>query len=115
MDNKDFTDDGDFLISGIPENYAEDIMIIAVAADPETWLPQILIGVPVDEEDGDGFEERIASLTLSPEEAYQIGAYLIQAASTVSSFYTELVDKTVEERKEIISLESQFLESPYHF
>lgn len=90
-----------------------DIMIIAVAADPDEWLPQIVIGIPIEEEDGE--IENIVPLSLTPEEAYQIGAYLIQAAGTVSSLYTELLDKTVEERKEIISLEVQFSDSPNPF
>lgn len=90
----------------------DDVMVIAVTADPETWLPQILVGIPVDPVMP--FQsESIAPVTLTPEEAYQIGAYLIQAASTVSSFYSELIDKSVEERKEIISLESHFLGSPF--
>lgn len=90
----------------------DDVMVIAVTADPDTWLPQILVGVPIDP--AVPFQsESIVPITLTPEEAYQIGAYLIQAASTVSSFYSELIDKTVEERKEIIALESHFLGSPF--
>lgn len=88
----------------------EDLMIIAVTADSETWLPQIMVGLPVDADD---IVEGIAPMTLTPEEAYQVGAYLIQAASTVSSFYAELIDKSVEERKEIMDLESQLLGSSF--
>lgn len=96
------------------DDMVADVMVIAVTADTETWLPQILVGIPADEDMA--FQvEGITPVTLSPEEAYQIGAYLIQAASTVSSFYSELIDKTVEERKEIISLESQFLNSSFPF
>lgn len=97
----------------IENDSLEDILIIAVAADPEEWLPQIVVGVPY--EDEDGAIENVIPLTLTPEEAYQIGAYLIQAASTVSNLYAELLDKTVEERKEIISLEVQFSDSPKLF
>lgn len=100
----------EFDIDGYLES---DIMIIAVAADPEVWLPQIVIGIPIENEEGE--IDNVAPVSLSPEEAYQIGAYLIQAAGTVSSLYTELLDKTVEERKEIISLEAQFLDSPNPF
>lgn len=95
------------------DGIVEDIMVIAVAADTETWLPHLVLGIPVDEE-----EEVIGGIvpiTMTPEEAYQVGAYLIQAASTVSSFYNELIDKSIEERKEIISLESHFLDSSYPF
>lgn len=94
------------------EDLLDDIMVIAVTADTDTWLPQILVGIPTDP--SLPFQsESIVPITLTPEEAYQIGAYLIQAASTVSSFYSELIDKTVEERKEIIALESHFLGSPF--
>lgn len=88
----------------------DDIMVIAIAADTETWLPHLVLGVPVDEDEA---IEGMVPVTLTPEEAYQVGAYLIQAASTVSSFYNELLDKSLEERKEIISLESHFLDSSY--
>ena len=90
----------------------DDLLLIAITADSETWLPHIMVGVTVDE---DEIVEGMVPVTLTPEEAYQVGAYLIQAASTVSSFYVELVEKTVEERKEIIALESQFMDSPYPF
>jgi hypothetical protein len=93
---------------------SEDIMVVAVTADPDTWLPRVLLGIPVDD-DYDSEIDGIIPVSLTPEEAYQVGAYLIQAASTVSSFYTELIDKTIDERKEIISLESQFMDSPYPF
>jgi len=94
------------------DDLVDDVMIIAVAADPESYLPRIVVGIPYDEEDE--FQiEGIAPVILTPEEAYQVGAYLIQAASTVSSFYSELIDKTVEERKEILDLESQFLNSSF--
>jgi len=99
---EDFSMDDDDLM--------EDLMIIAVTADAETWLPQIMVGLPVDT---DNIVEGIAPLSLTPEEAYQVGAYLIQAASTVASFYTELIDKSVEERKEIMDLESQLLGSSF--
>ena len=92
------------------EYAVDDIMIIAVAADTETWLPHLVLGVPVDENES---IEGIIPVTLTPTEAYQVGAYLIQAASTVSSFYDELIDKSIEERKEIISLESHYLDSSY--
>ena len=115
MSDDFFFDDEDFEIDydlDDDDDVSDDIMVIAVTADTETWLPQILLGVPIDSEVP--FQvENIAPVTLTPEEAYQIGAYLIQAASTVSSFYAELLDKTVEERKEIISLESHFLGSSY--
>jgi len=88
----------------------DDIMIIAVAADTETWLPHLVLGVPVDD---DEVIEGMIPVSLTPTEAYQVGAYLIQAASTVSSFYDELINKSIEERKEIISLESHFLDSSY--
>jgi hypothetical protein len=107
-------EDDDFIEFDIDDDFngVDDVMIIAVAADPETYLPRIVLGIPIDEDDE--FQiEGIAPLTLSPEEAYQVGAYLIQAASTVSSFYTELIDKTLEERKEILDLESQFLNSSF--
>lgn len=90
----------------------DDILLIAITADSETWLPHIMVGVPVDE---DEVIEGMVPVALTPEEAYQVGAYLIQAAATVSSFYVELVEKTIEERKEIIALESQFMDSPYPF
>lgn len=107
-------EDDDFIEFDIDDDFngVDDVMIIAVAADPETYLPRIVLGIPIDEDDE--FQiEGIAPLTLSPEEAYQVGAYLIQAASTVSSFYTELIDKTLDERKEILDLESQFLNSSF--
>jgi hypothetical protein len=88
-------------------------MVIAVAADTETWLPHLVLGIPVDEEEE--LVGGIVPITMTPEEAYQVGAYLIQAAATVSSFYNELIDKSIEERKEIISLESHFLDSSYPF
>lgn len=88
----------------------EDLLIIAVAADPDDWLPQVVLGIPYENEDGD--VDNIVPLSLTPEEAYHIGAYLIQAAGTVSALYTELLDKTIGERKEIISLEAQFADSP---
>lgn len=93
-----------------PESIAES-MVIAIAADPDTWLPQIVLGLPVDPEVTwpDGPLEGCTPLTLTPEEAYQIGAYLIQAATTVSSFFIELVGKTIEERQEIMTLETQLL------
>jgi hypothetical protein len=97
----------------LEDGFNGDILIIAVAADPEEWLPQIVIGIPVENEDGE--VDSVAPVSLTPEEAYQIGAYLIQAAGTVSSIYSELVEKTVEERKEILSLEAQFLDSPNPF
>lgn len=116
MDDFDPINDLDDLMDSV-----NDIMVIAVAADPETWLPQVVVGIPFDTEgddDGDSpvsFSSGYAPLSLSPEEAYQIGAYLIQAASVVASFYTELIDKTVDERREIIELESQFLNSSFPF
>lgn len=98
----------------------DDVMIIAVAADPETWLPQVVVGVPVEQADGDDPDSPITfstesyiPVTLSPEEALQIGAYLIQAATVVSSYYVELIDKSIEERREIIELESQLLNSSF--
>ena len=94
------------------EEFESDVLIIAVAADTETWLPHILLGIPVDE---DEVTTGLVPLSLTPDEAYRIGSYLIQAASTMASFYNELVDKSIEERKEIISLESQFLESSAPF
>lgn len=100
----------DFEIEG---DSLEDLLIIAVAADPDEWLPQIVLGIPYENEDGD--VDNVVPLSLTPEEAYQIGAYLIQAAGTVSSLYSELLEKTVEERKEIISLEAQFADSPTKF
>ena len=105
-------DDDYYLEDDESEEEIDDIMVIAVTADTETWLPQILVGIPVNT-DVPFQVEGIVPVTLTPEEAYQIGAYLIQAAATVSSFYTELIDKTVEERKEIIALESQFLDAPF--
>lgn len=114
-DSEEFENEEDFEFEfDYLEDFDEldDVMVIAVTADPETWLPQILVGVPIDPVMP--FQaDTIAPITLTPEEAYQIGAYLIQAASTVSSFYSELVDKSIEERKEIISLESHFLGSPF--
>ena len=105
-------DDDDFVEIDADYDGVDDVMIIAVTADPETYLPRIVIGVPIDEDDE--FQIKgIAPLSLSPEEAYQVGAYLIQAAATVSSFHSELIDKTVEERKEILDLESQFLNSSF--
>lgn len=93
----------------------EDPLIITIVADPDTWLPQIVLGVPV--EMNDFWEEwplsGVAPAMLTPEQAYQIGALLIQAATAVSSYYTELIDKPVEERREIIQLESQFLDSTF--
>lgn len=94
---------------------SDDAVLIAIALDPTTWLPQVVLGVPLEQDDlwetwpVDG----IAPVTMSPEEAYQIGAYLIQAATTVSSYYTELIDRSVEDRKEIIELEASFLGSEY--
>ena len=90
--------------------FDDDIMIIAVAANPETWLPQILLGIPADEEE---IIEGIIPVTLTPQEAYQIGAYLIQSAATVSTFHDELLPKSVEEREEIMCLESNYLDSPF--
>lgn len=109
VDNFSFYDqdeDPDALSGSITES-----MVIAVAADPDTWLPQIVLGLPVDPEVTwpEGPLEGCSPLTLTPEEAYQIGAYLIQAATTVSSFYIELIGKTVEERQEIMTLETQLL------
>lgn len=101
VDNFDDLPDSDF---------DDDIMVIAVAANPETWLPQILLGIPVDEEE---IIEGIVPVTLSPQEAYQVGAYLIQSAATVSAFYDKLLDKSIEEREEIMCLESSFLDSPF--
>jgi hypothetical protein len=95
------------------DGIVDDIMVIAVAADTETWLPHLVLGIPVDEEEE--LVGGIVPITMTPEEAYQVGAYLIQAAATVSSFYNELIDKSIEERKEIISLESHFLDSSYPF
>lgn len=92
------------------DGFDDDIMIIAVAANPETWLPQILLGIPADEEE---IIEGIIPVTLTPQEAYQIGAYLIQSAATVSNFHDELLSKSLEEREEIMSLESSFLDSPF--
>lgn len=116
MSDTPFPDDlSDFL------DPIDDVMIIAVAADPKSWLPQVVVGVPVATDDADDdspiafVEAGYIPVTMSPEEALQVGAYLIQAASVVSSFYAELVDKTVEERKEIIELESQFLNSSFPF
>jgi hypothetical protein len=107
-DDEELDDD----LDNSDDSELDDIMVIAVTADTETWLPQILLGIPIDPEIP--FQvEGIAPVNLTPEEAYQVGAYLIQAAATVSSFYAELVEKTVEERKEIISLESHFLGSPF--
>jgi hypothetical protein len=91
-------------------DFDDDIMIIAVAANPETWLPQILLGIPADEEE---IVQGIIPVVLTPQEAYQIGAYLIQSAATVSTFHDELLSKSIEEREEIMCLESSFLDSPF--
>lgn len=90
--------------------FDDDIMIIAVAANPETWLPQILLGIPAGDEE---IIEGIVPVTLTPQEAYQIGAYLIQSAATVSTFHDELLSKSIEEREEIMALESNYLDSPF--
>lgn len=93
----------------------DDAVVIAIAMDPETWLPQVVLGVPLEQDEYweswpiDG----VAPVTMTPDEAYQVGAYLIQAASTVASYYTELLDRSMEERKEIIELEARFLGVDY--
>lgn len=88
----------------------DDIMLIAVGADSETWLPAIFIAIPVET---DEIVDGHLPMTLTSDQAYQIGAYLIQAASTVSSYHTELIEKTIEERREILCLESMFLGYEY--
>ena len=93
----------------------DSAIFVSVAADEDTWLPQVLLGFPLQPdsvEDLDIFPESLetAMVTLTPETAYQVGAALIQAAGSCTSFFAELIEKDIEERKEIFLMEHAFVD-----
>jgi hypothetical protein len=86
----------------------ERMFVIAVTVNETEWLPQLVLGVPVDGPmAAEGTPPNIAAVILSHEEGLEVGLSLLKSAQTVAQLYTELLDKPVEARKEILSLESQ--------
>lgn len=102
MDHSHFTDE---------ESWAA----IGVKPDPDTWLPVLTLFVALQEDQidygecddcGGGF--KVASLNLTPSAAITAGLELIKSAQMVTQLQESLVDKTLEERQEIINLYAQF-------
>jgi hypothetical protein len=110
-----FFDDGDTCADSDGEGDDDDAsVIIATAVCHDTWLPKILLAVPIQEYEPDSETglpqdtEGCAVAFVSPEEAYQIGASIIAQAGHAASLHRVLVKKPIEERKEIIALEAQY-------
>lgn len=87
-----------------------DTLLVAVTVDEEEWLPQIVLGIPWDADVEGMATPTLIPLTMTPEEAFHVGQYLIMAAEAVGEYHAELSGKTIAERKEIMSLESQFVD-----
>lgn len=85
-----------------------DIVVLASAVSNETWLPKVILAIPVEDPDEEPLLEGCVSVALSPEEALQIGTSLVTLASETMTLNFELQDKSIEERKEIVQLEAQF-------
>lgn len=83
-----------------------------VAADPEDWLPQIYVSFGITEED---MARGVVHLPLTPSECLDVGASLVQISTTAASLYNELLERTVEERKEILLMEAQLMLSGSEF
>lgn len=91
----------------IPEDlWDENGILLYVAADPETWLPQVFLTITVTEADA---ERGRIDVPLQPHETMQIGAYFLQIASAAGTMYNELLERPIEEREEIIRMENQLM------
>lgn len=105
---------------------SEVAVIVATAMCRETWLPKIILGIPMDEDDEDDEDgissdkvgiledpveddlDKCAVAFISPEDALKIGTTLIVQAQYAQDMHNELLGRSLEERKEIVELEAQF-------
>lgn len=101
-----------------PEHFtdSESWAAIGVKPDPDTWLPVLTLFVSLQDDQvlhekcddcGDD-HPAVAALVLTPSAAITAGLELIKSAQMVTNLHESLMDKTLEERQEIISLYAQF-------
>jgi hypothetical protein len=82
----------------------EQRMTVFCTADQETWLPKIILTIPVTEHEA---EQEQVCMEFTPNECLRIGAMLVQMGDSIAQITTTLEDKSLEERREILLLESQ--------
>lgn len=82
----------------------DETLVIAIKSDPATHLPEMMLGFP--------HEGEFIYTTMSGEGAFSLGEYLSQQAILVMHLRAEMEGKTLEQRKEIIELYAQYLQSP---
>jgi hypothetical protein len=87
----------------------EDIFV-SIAGDEDTWLPEVRLGFPLTSDED--IEPILAMMAMSPETAYKVGAALLHAATVSAALYADLIDKDIEARREIFTLEQELLTRP---
>ena len=98
-------------MDGYEEQDDTEGIFVAVAADEGVWLPEVRLGFPLTEDD-ESVEPILAMMRMTPETAYKVGAALLQSATVSAALYAELINKTVEERREVFALEQGLMAGP---
>lgn len=83
----------------------DDDLMVVISADPDTWMPLLVLGISSDDAAG-GY----VHTTLSPEDGYLLAHALAKMSSATGILALELQEKTLEQRREILELESSLVE-----
>ncbi len=84
------------------EDYETAQLTIALQADPDTFMPQIVLGFP--------HEGGFVYTCMSAEGSFNLGHYLVRQAMLAQEMSDGMEDMSLDQRREVIDLYAHYFE-----